>query len=365
MSGEFERSILNIDRLVEALPSDDRIRFHDLFAVSTVVGELCPPESMYSWIEAHFGSVEAVLRQRIVKITNLVTCEGSLFNELRARRPIEVAGAGDIEAIIRESEGDPFCAPLLGTPEDIFGRVEGQCSITASNIAKYDGFHGLVIFDYHNPLDFTAEEFRDWVETAVLWAQRAHDQNEEFKYPFLLWNCLWRGGASIVHGHLQIALGCDMHYAKIESLRRVALAYRSSHGRSYFDDLCRVHRALGLAHERDGTHLLAYLTPVKEKEVLLISDRVDEDFEHATFKALRCFRDRLGVTSFNLAIYMPPLAEVEEDWSGFPVVARLVDRGHYMTKTADIGAMELYAASVIASDPFRVIEALATELDKV
>lgn len=47
------------------------------------------------------------------------------------------------------------------------------------------------------------------------------------------------------------------------------------------------------------------------------------------------------------------------------MIARLVDRGHYMTKTADIGAMELYAASVIASDPFRIIEALAAELDKV
>jgi hypothetical protein len=35
-----------------------------------------------------------------------------------------------------------------------------------------------------------------------------------------------------------------------------------------------------------------------------------------------------------------------------------VDRGDPHNKTADIGAMELYAASVIASDPFRVAETL-------
>jgi hypothetical protein len=40
------------------------------------------------------------------------------------------------------------------------------------------------------------------------------------------------------------------------------------------------------------------------------------------------------------------------------MVVRIVDRGDPNNKTADIGAMELYAASVIASDPFRVAEAL-------
>jgi hypothetical protein len=35
-----------------------------------------------------------------------------------------------------------------------------------------------------------------------------------------------------------------------------------------------------------------------------------------------------------------------------------VDRGDPANRTSDIGAMELYAASVVASDPFRVAEAL-------
>ena len=66
----------------------------------------------------------------------------------------------------------------------------------------------------------------------------------------------------------------------------------------------------------------------------------------------------LGVLTFNVAFYMPPLAPAQEDWSGFPTVVHLVDRGNPANRTSDIGAMELYAASVVASDPFKVAEAL-------
>jgi len=37
-----------------------------------------------------------------------------------------------------------------------------------------------------------------------------------------------------------------------------------------------------------------------------------------------------------------------------------VDRGDPAAKTADIGAMELYASAVVSSDPFDLAEALKT-----
>jgi hypothetical protein len=77
----------------------------------------------------------------------------------------------------------------------------------------------------------------------------------------------------------------------------------------------------------------------------------------AIARAIAAFRS-LGVVAFNMALYLPPLAPDGEDWGRFPPQARLVDRGDPANKTSDIGAMELYAASVIASDPFRVAEAL-------
>ena len=84
----------------------------------------------------------------------------------------------------------------------------------------------------------------------------------------------------------------------------------------------------------------------------------DEPLRLTVARVLEGFTQELGVRSFNAAFCLPPLAPVEEDWSGFPVVVRLVDRGDPASRTSDIGAMELYAASVVASDPFWVAEAL-------
>jgi len=381
--------IADLENLVAALPADEQARFARLFHVSTTIGILDPPPSMAAWIEKFFGSVDAVRAQKIVKVTNLVTWEGALFNELRARRPMEAKGTGDLHKLIMENVGDPFCKPLDGTPADSFGRAQGAHTITASNIAKYDGYHGVAIFDEHDPLAFTAAGVSDAIDTALAWAHQAHAEDARARYFFLMWNCLWKSGASIIHGHAQMTLTRDMHYAKVEHLRRAALAYRAQHGTSYFDDLYSVHQSLGLGFAVGGTgaeeprsrgegehfytsaplHLctsapngvrvLAYLTPIKEKETLILGQTLDETLKDTIYHVLRTLVDTLGVTSFNLAICLPPLVPVDgEDWSGFPILVRLVDRGDPNNKTADIGAMELYAASVIASDPFRLAETL-------
>jgi len=85
----------------------------------------------------------------------------------------------------------------------------------------------------------------------------------------------------------------------------------------------------------------------------------DEDPLRRTVGALlESYVRALGVQSFNVAFYMPPLAPVDEDWSGFPTVVHLVDRGSPANRTSDIGAMELYAAPVVTSDPFLVADVL-------
>ena len=357
-----EESIADIPELVEALPPGERALFQRIFHISRTTGRLIPPRSMHPWIKGYFGSVEAVLRQRIVKVTNLITMEGSLFNELRARRPMEARESTDLKRTIVENVGDPFCQPMEGTPEDVFGRVRGKGCITASNIAKYDGFHGLVVFDEHDPLVFSKEGVADYIDTALAWGREAHSVDPQARYFFFMWNCLWRSGASIIHGHAQMTLSRDMHYAKVEGLRRAALAYRAQYGSNYFADLFRVHAALNCGFEAQGVKVIAYLTPIKEKETLLVADELNEELKGVIYEVLCCFVERLDVTSFNLAIYMPPIAPVDEDWSGFPVLARFVDRGDPMNRTSDFGAMELYASSVIASDPFRVAEALRDSL---
>ncbi|MEJ7842449.1 MAG: hypothetical protein WKF95_11830 [Rubrobacter sp.] len=352
--------ITDLPALIEGLPPEDRALAERILDTSATTGRLDPPEGMRPWIEKSFGSVGAVTEQRIVKVTNRITLEGTLFNELRASRPLDTGVSLDLDREIAATEGDPFCRPEEGTPADVFGRVRGEHATTASNIAKYDGFHGVVVFDDHNPLHLTPEKVSGYISVGLEWCREAVGADPEAKYPFLMWNCLWRAGGSIIHGHAQVTATRGAHYPKVERLRRAAAGYRAEHGTDYFGDLHRVHDALGLGVPADnGVRAFASLTPVKEKELIVIGAGPGDAALHRIVGALlRSFVGDLGARAFNVAFYMPPLGPADEDWSGFPTVVHIVDRGDPANRTSDIGAMELYAAPVVASDPFKVAEVL-------
>ena len=238
----------------------------------------------------------------------------------------------------------------------------GRFCVTASNIAKFDGFHGLIVFDDPNPLRWDKEHLRDYLETGERWALEAHRTDEEARYYLFIWNCLWRAGSSLLHGHAQVMLGRHMHYPGVEFLRRAGLVYQAEHRANYFDDLYKVHEMVGCAFERDGIRVLANLAPKKEHEVLLMSPFQSDQLKDTLYDVLACLRDQLGVESFNVVIYRPPFGVTDENWERFPVFVRIVDRGQITSRTADFGAMELYAASVVSSDPFQLAETLSTAL---
>jgi hypothetical protein len=346
---------------VAALTTSEREAFRRIYHLVDAEGELHVPDSMQDWAISTFGSLDAVQHQRVVKITNLITLDGALFNTIRGKRPTDLPAEESVGEAIARTRGGAFCHAGEMTPSDTFGRVRGQYCTTAANLAKYDGLHSLVIFDEHDPLQISDERVRDYVRTAMRWAKRAHNHDRAASYFFLMWNCLWKGGSSIVHGHMQVALGRGMHYARVEHWRRQALLYRLAHGENYFDSLYRVHAALGLAKRIGETRVLASLTPVKEKEILVIGPgrwADDDDLLAGVSTVLRAYLDVLDVQSFNLALYQRPIDVVQEDWDGFPAVVRIVDRGDLEVRTTDVGCMELYGSSVITTDPYQVIEAL-------
>ncbi len=353
MAIQQDLSIMQIEGAIAALGHEERARFERIFSVSSTFGQLVPPDAMLGWIEKQFGSVDATREQKIVKITNIVTLEGVLFNWLRSSRPMwrqEI----NLDDELENHAADPLRDPFNGTPEDLFGRVRGKYCVTASNIAKFDGFHGLVVFNEKHPLRFTREMIHDYIDTGGRWGDLAHASDPEAKYYLFLWNCLWRAGASLLHGHAQVIMGRGMHYAAVEHLRQRAAVYQAHHRLNYFSDLFLAHESLGCAFEKDGTKVIANLAPKKENEVLLLAPYVSTSLKDRVYDVLECFRERLGISSFNLVIYTPPWAETPESWQGFPVVVRIVDRGDPSSRTADMGAMELYAASVVSSDPFEL-----------
>lgn len=352
--------IAELSDIVKAMSPESKKLIDRIFDVETVTGYLDPPPEMIPWIGQQFGAVSNVVEQKITRITNKVTFEGALYNRLRASRPIESYEKLSIQAsIIDSARSDPLHDPLRMTPEDQFGRVKGKYCVTASNIAKYDGFHGMVVFENPNPLSFDRDCVHDYMDTAWEWAQRAHRFDPEAKYYFFMWNCLRRAGASLLHGHAQMTLSRKSHFAKVEGLRQSALRYKERYGTCYFDDLFRVHDMLGLALEnKDGIRTMVYLTPVKEKEIMVMAQEYGDALKDAVYEMLAALRDAMNVTSFNLAVVTPPLAKSKESWEGFPVIARAVDRGQPRSASCDIGTMELYAASVISSDPFQIARLL-------
>jgi len=350
--------------MVDSLSAEEKVLFQRIYAVTVSTGEQSIPQGMQPWVKQQFGSVEAVTNQRIVRVTNRITGEETLFNRLRASRPVEAKDKKGVEDQLRDSrDSDVFRYPERNTPEDLFGRVVGKHCVTASNITKYDGLHGVVIFNDFNPLHFSREQVVDYIDVAWEWARRAHATRPEAKYFFFIWNCLWRAGASIYHGHAQVMLTRERHYAKIDGLRRAALGYRQSYGSNYFDDLFQAHYSLGCAVKKGEVKILACLTPFKDNEVILMAEELNLPFKERIYEVLACFRDRLGVASFNLSLVTPPLSATAESWEGFPAMARLVDRGDPDSQASDVGGMEIYGSSVVSSDPFKLARELQRGLD--
>ncbi|MBM4240326.1 MAG: hypothetical protein FJ150_01385 [Euryarchaeota archaeon] len=375
-------SIIELKEKLNKLEKEDKKSFkifNNIFYVSSSVGKLVIPASFKTNVREYFGerdkngeiveSEEEVIKrletQKIVKTFNKQTGEGALFNWLRASRPgmrveeVENEKKRVYEYIEKSRENCDFCNPEKYTPEDVFGRVEGKHCITGGNIAKYDAWSSVIFFRIHNPLEFSLKELSDYIETGFKWFERVYQHDKEYKYPFFLWNCLDKAGASKVHGHAQILMTKEIHYAKVELLKRASENYRKNTGRDYFEDLYKAHEAIGLSLGSffGDVHVLANLTPIKEKEIVIIARKIpseSEDVKKAIFNVLRCYIDELGVTSFNLIISCPPIPENKTS----PYIVRIVDRGSIFKSTTDIGGMELYGSSVISDDPFKVIESL-------
>jgi len=386
--------IETIQTRIASLPEQRRQLFAQLFDVDVTTGHALPPPEMEGWVIQQFGALEPVREQTIVKIVNRLTLESALFNPLRARRPTRPGGgpssipstsSGQAQAleewIARElAEHDIFRDPERNTTADVFGRIRGQHCVTASNVAKYAGWHGLVIFDEPHPLRFGPAQLRDYLDVALRWLAAAHACDPHAIYPIITWNCLPKSGATIMHGHMQIALTRGMHYTHVERWRRAAESYRARASASYFDDLFALHAGLGLAIPFSaGIRVFAHLTPARNREIVFLAEQIgrqgdketgrqgkddsfspsllvslSEGFTQALCFVLRRLIDEQGMRAFNVAIALPPLGPAPEDWRAMPIIARIADRGDPLTTRGDMGAMELFAANVITADPFEV-----------
>lgn len=369
-------SILELEDKVNTLKREDEKQYraiNNIFHFSSATGSMVIPGSYRKKVVQLFGKkddegnviesedevIKRIETQKVIKTYNKWAGSGSLFNSLRAARPgMKEEEKADIRKKVDEyikstEEGCEFCNPEKYTPQDVFGRIKGKYGITGANIAKYDAWSSVIFFKRHNPLEFSLEELSDHIDTGFKWFKKVYNYDKRFKYPFFLWNCLQKAGASQVHSHAQILMTDNIHYAKPQFLRKISRQYMQLNGKNYFRDLYEAHKALELVLD-DDVEGFANITPIKEKEFIIISrddPSKSENIKETIYKILRCYIDELGVTSFNMVISCPAFGE-----SSFPYLIQIVDRGSIFKTTVDTGAMEFYGSSVISDDPYSIIK---------
>jgi hypothetical protein len=301
--------------------------------------------------------------QRIVRISNRWTYEGASFDEERLRRaPTE----------------DPFFQRLLERcqepqepcwfcPESAGGKfpnpTPGQHCWTLDPPTRFDAYHTLIVFTEHNPLVYKEEAIADYLATGEEWAKGIRETTGQKTVFYLFtWNSLC---GSAIHGHAQVTLSPDFPHSRVALWAEAANRYRARWGQDYFQDLWLVHQSLGLGREVGPVKVLASLTPVKERECLLWvrpeeTADVPRSLARALIGVLRTFQADAprGLFAFNLAIYQPPIGKVPPGWENFPTVVRIVDRGWPMLGVTDVASMELYASSIVASDPLQLMAGL-------
>ncbi|HEU5015442.1 MAG TPA: hypothetical protein VFT66_23175 [Roseiflexaceae bacterium] len=362
---------------VAGLPPHLRDVWARMFDVHGTTGRTIPPPAMAAWIERQFGNLRDVQEQTIVRVINRLTLEETLFNPLRARRPASSVAHGEtLETWIAEELAgrDMFRHPEEATTADVFGRIRGKFCVTAANVAKYEGWHDLVIFDEPHPLRWNRAQLRDYFDTAWRWLLAAHAHDATAVYPIIAWNCLPKSGATLMHGHMQIALAHGQAYAHVEQWRRAAAHYRAAWRRTYFDDLFALQAALELAVlDTADVRAFASLTPQRSREMVLLGaagaprghERMAAQIQSLAdglYDLLRGLMDGQGMRAFNVGVALPPLGRVAEDWSDVPIFARVMDRGAALSCHSDIGAIELMATGCVVTDPFDVAARLRMSL---
>jgi hypothetical protein len=339
------KQIENLKEQVKALNKDKKNLFLRFFSVSSDISKMTVPEEMKDYLKGKF-KISEVENQKIIRIDNNLTKETALYNPLRSKRP-KATNKNDFNF----NKKDAFCSPETLTPLDDIGRIEGKYTITCANLSKFEKYHSVIIFKKHNPFEINYKEFSEAFDISMRWLEKIKNMDKKAVYPLVLWNYLWKSGASIIHPHLQVVVSKKQFPLQKDFFNLIS-RYKKRYKKDYLEDLFRVHKNLGLGISYKKIKIFPYLTPIKEKEVLVIGEN-GENFKKAIYNILLSYK-KIGVESFNLGLIIPPLNNKVKKF-----IARIVDRGSLSELTTDFGGMELYSgAKVIASDPYGIIEDL-------
>lgn len=346
-------------------------KFIAIYLIEKRLGSVKIPETFVMKVKDWLGNKDSLYQelfhQDIIHITNMYTRETTVFNPLRDKRPVTKPKESEeayLERITKESAINcDFCKYKNYTAEHDFGRVESELSFSASNIFKLDRLHAVITIKDHDPVNWSYEQYMDMMRLTNVWLDKAFKSEPEAMYPAIIWDLLPKSGSSQLHPHDQVFLSPNRYQGMVENWRRGGQDYYADHRSNYFTDLITLYSALGLAVPFKSAVALASLTPRKDNEVDIIAPEANDDFFQLIYYVLRGFMDDHKKYSFSLGGGYPPLDKGCKA-GRIPAFVRIITRGVMTEIRTDISALELFTATNVNIDPYKVINIIKESIQK-
>lgn len=380
--GKRPGSIEDLQKFVFMLRSNKNIKicldqyklFRSLYGIrikqTTVALSKTFLPKVQNWMNRNNELVEATKRQTLIFVDNKWSLESVVFNPVRAKRP-GGQGVGSVaqyvmQLVEKAKQSCDFCAYKEYTATDDFGLMESERSVVISNTFKIEKYHGMVLFKGHDPTKFDQNQFIDAMDLAMAWFKKTNQLVPDHKYRHMYWDILPKASASQVHPHIHLALGDYSYYAKWNILHKAALSFSKSISNwNYWSAVLQVHKALGLSVGFGKASILAYITPQKDLEVVLLSPKPSLDFFRLYFFAVRIFMDELGQFALSSGCVFPKLGADLDTGEELPMICRLLSRGAADLPRSDVSSFDLFGTANVNKDPFNLIKKIESSLAKI
>lgn len=321
-------------------------------------------EKIRAWLHNDSNLLEQIHRQHLIHVFHPLTSEHTVYNPVRASRPMPTHKTDPFEWInnlsLVTSVDCDFCKYKENTAVDLLGRDDANDTARVTNTFKVESWHSMVVTKYlHHPLNFTRDLMSHFFEAAVAWVYDVSQMDTNYIYPNIAWDTLHHAGASQIHPHIHMMMAPDHYYGYFELLRSAAQRYYEEKGENYFNVVLEVHAALGLAVHYGKAVAISTVTGKADLEVMFLSERPDEDFYHLIYYTVNAYHDTFTQLCKGFAGALPPMGTSDRASRGrMPTVAKLISRGDCTSLRTDYSSFEIFQIVYRIYDPWRVAAAI-------
>ncbi|XP_037793144.1 uncharacterized protein LOC119588578 isoform X1 [Penaeus monodon] len=321
-------------------------------------------EKIKAWLHNDTKLLEQIHRQHLIHVFHPLTSEHTVYNPVRASRPMPTHEINPFEWIDNLSADTSlncdFCRYSENTAVDGLGRDDANDTARLTNTFKVESWHSMVVTKYlHHPLNFTRELMSHFFEAAMTWIYDVSQKDTKYIYPNIAWDTLYHAGASQIHPHIHMMMAPDHYYGYFELLRSAAQRYYEEEGENYFSAVLEVHAALGLVVHYGKAVAISTVAGKADLEVMFLSESPNEDFYHLIYYTINAYHDTFTQLCKGFAGAVPAMGESDAASQGrIPTVAKLISRGDCTSLRTDYSSFEIFQIVYRMYDPWRVAAAI-------